>query len=101
MFTEKLLAVVVLVGAFAILVRLLLKVNRNSLEIEIMRRQKDLEKPVFDDIDFEKYSSIKELLQLNEELKNLQRIKKAKDGSLPWYEGLTPVSEKITHQPFL
>ena len=98
MFTEKLLAVVVLVGAFAILVRLLLKVNRNSLEIEIMRRQKDLEKLVFDDIDFEKYSSIKELLQLNEELKNLQRIKKAKDGSLPWYEGLTPVSEKITQE---
>lgn len=98
MFTEKLLAVVVLVGAFAILVRLLLKVNRNSLEIEIMRRQKDLEKPIFDDIDFEKYSSIKELLQLNEELKNLQRIKKAKDGSLPWYEGLTPVSEKITQE---
>lgn len=98
MFTEKLLAVVVLVGAFAILVRLLLKVNRNSLEIEIMRRQKDLEKPIFDDIDFEKYSSIKELLQLNEELKNLQRIKKAKDGSLPWYEGVTPVRGEVVQE---
>lgn len=98
MFTEKLLAVVVLVGVFAILVRLLLKVNRNSLEIEIMRRQKDLEKPIFDDIDFEKYSSIKELLQLNEELKNLQRIKKAKDGSLPWYEGVTPVRGEVVQE---
>lgn len=96
--TENLLAVVVLVGVFGILVRMLFKINRNSLEIEIMRRQKDLDKPIFDDIDFEKYSSIKELLQLNEELKNLQRIKKAKDGSLPWYEGLTPVSEKITQE---
>ena len=76
----------------------MLKVNRNSLEIEIMRRQKDLEKPIFDDIDFEKYSSIKELLQLNEELKNLQRIKKAKDGSLPWYEGVTPVRGEVVQE---
>ena len=63
-----------------------------------MRRQKDLEKPIFDDIDFEKYSSIKELLQLNEELKNLQRIKKAKDGSLPWYEGVTPVRGEVVQE---
>lgn len=77
----KLLAVVVLVGAFfAILVHLVRKIIRNTLEIVIMRRQRDLGKPIFDDIDFEKYSSIKDLLQLNEELKNIQRIKKAKDG---------------------
>lgn len=98
MFTEKLLAVVVLVGAFAILVRLLLKVNRNSLEIEIMRRQKDLEKPIFDDIDFEKYSSIKELIQLNEELKRQQRTQKAKDGSLAWCEGVTPVRGEVVQE---
>lgn len=98
MFTEKLLAVVVLVGVFAILVRLLLKVNRNSLEIEIMRRQKDLGKPIFDDIDFEKYSSIKELLQLNEELKRQQRTQKAKDGNLAWYEGVTPVRGEVVQE---
>lgn len=98
MFTEKLLAVVVLVGVFAILVRLLLKVNRNSLEIEIMRRQKDLGKPIFDDIDFEKYSSIKELIQLNEELKRQQRTQKAKDGSLAWYEGVTPVRVEVVQE---
>lgn len=98
MFTEKLLAVVVLVGVFAILVRLLLKVNRNSLEIEIMRRQKGLGKPVFDDIDFEKYSSIKELIQLNEELKRQQRTQKAKDGSLAWYEGVTPVRGEVVQE---
>lgn len=98
MFTEKLLAVVVLVGVFAILVRLLLKVNRNSLEIEIMRRQKDLGKPIFDDIDFEKYSSIKELIQLNEELKRQQRTQKAKDGSLAWYEGVTPVRGEVVQE---
>ena len=44
--TEKLLAVVVLVGVFAILVRMLFKIDRNSLEIEIRYRQKDLGKPV-------------------------------------------------------
>ena len=98
MFTEKLLAVVVFVGMFAILVRMVYKIIRNTLEIEIMRRQRDLEKPIFDDIDFEKYSSIKELLQLNEELKNLQRIKKAKDGSLPWYEGVTPVRGEVVQE---
>lgn len=98
MFTEKLLAVVVLVGVFAILVRLLLKVNRNSLEIEIMRRQKGLGKPIFDDIDFEKYSSIKELIQLNEELKRQQRTQKAKDGSLAWYEGVTPVRGEVVQE---
>lgn len=96
--TEKLLAVVVLVGGFAILVRMLLKVNRNSLEIEIMRRQKGLGKPVFDDIDFEKYSSIKELLQLNEELKSQQRMQKAKEGSLAWFEGVVPVRENVTQE---
>ena len=96
--TEKLLAVVVLVGVFAILVRMLFKIDRNSLEIEIRYRQKDLGKPVFDDIDFEKYSSIKELLQLNEELKNLQRLEKVKDGSFAWFEGVVPVRENVTQE---
>ena len=96
--TEKLLAVVVLVGVFATLVRMLFKIDRNSLEIEIRYRQKDLGKPVFDDIDFEKYSSIKELIQLNEELKSLQRIEKVKDGSLAWYEGVVPVRENVTQE---
>ena len=98
MFTEKLLAVVVFVGMFAILVRMVYKIIRNTLEIEIMRRQRDLEKPIFDDIDFEKYGSIKELIQLNEELKSQQRIQKAKEGSLAWYEGVVPVSENVTQE---
>lgn len=63
-----------------------------------MRRQKDLGKPIFDDIDFEKYSSIKELIQLNEELKRQQRTQKAKDGSLAWYEGVTPVRGEVVQE---
>lgn len=98
MFTEKLLAVVVFVGMFAILVRMVYKIIRNTLEIEIMRRQRDLEKPIFDDIDFEKYSSIKELIQLNEELKRQQRTQKAKEGSLAWYEGVTPVRGEVVQE---
>lgn len=98
MFTSQLLAVALLVGVSAIPIYLVFKAYRNSLEIEIMRRQKDLGKPIFDDIDFEKYHSIKELIQLNEELKNLQRIQKAKDGSLPWYEGVTPVRGEVVQE---
>ena len=94
MFIEQILAVAFLVMLFAIPIYKAFKVDRNSLEIEIMKRQLALGKPVFDDIDFEKYSSIKELIQLNEELKSLQRMQKAKDGRLAWDEALTPVGGK-------
>lgn len=95
---SQLVAVLLLVSLFALPISLLLKVNRGSLEIEIMRRQNDLGKPVFDDIDFEKYGSIKELIQLNEELKRQQRTQKAKEGSLAWYEGVVPVSRKVAQE---
>jgi hypothetical protein len=95
---SQLVAVLLLVSLFALPISLLLKINRGSLEIEIMRRQNDLGKPVFDDIDFEKYGSIKELIRLNEELKTLQRMQKAKKGSLAWHEGVVPVSRKVTQE---
>lgn len=98
MFIGQLIAVALLMLVCAILAHLFQKVVRGDLEIEIMRRQKALEKPVFDDIDFEKYSSIKELIQLNEELKRQQRIQKAKEGSLAWYEGVTPVRGKVVQE---
>lgn len=98
MFISQLIAVVLLVSVFAIPVYWASRIDRGSLEIEIMRRQRDLGKPVFDDIDFEKYRSIKELIQLNEELKRQQRTQKAKDGSLAWYEGVVPVSRKVTQE---
>lgn len=98
MFIGQLIAVVLLVSVFAIPVYWASRIDRGSLEIEIMRRQRDLGKPVFDDIDFEKYGSIKELMRLNEELKNLQRIQKAKEGSLAWYEALTPVRGNVTQE---
>lgn len=98
MFIGQLIAVVLLVSVFAIPVYWASRIDRGSLEIEIMRRQRDLGKSVFDDIDFEKYGSIKELIRLNEELKTLQRIQKAKEGSLAWYEGVTPVRGKVVQE---
>ena len=98
MIIVQVFAVAVLVAIFAVPIYMGSEIDKDKLKIEIMRRQKALGKPIFDDVDFEKYHSFKELSRLNEELKNLQRIKKAKEGSLPWYEGVTPVSGKVTQK---
>ena len=98
MFIVYLLAVAFLVGLFAILVYWGSQIDRGNLEKEIMYRQRALGKPIFDDIDFEKYGSIKELIRLNEELKVLQRMQKAREGSLAWYEGVVPVSGEVTQK---
>lgn len=98
MFIVELLAVAFLVILFAVPMYMAYQIDRSNLEIEIMKRQKALGKPIFDDIDFEKYRSIKELIQLNKELKRQQRTQKAKEGSLAWYEGLTPVKGKVVQK---
>lgn len=98
MFIGQFITVAFLVSLFAIPVYLGSQIYRGNLEKEIMYRQKALDKPVFDDIDFEKYRSIKELIQLNEELKRQQRTQKAKEGSLAWYEALTPVRGNVTQE---
>ena len=98
MFIVKVLAVAFLVILFAVPMYMASQIDRSNLEIEIMKRQKALGKPIFDDIDFEKYRSIKELIQLNKELKRQQRTQKAKEGSLAWYEGLTPVKGKVVQK---
>ena len=98
MIIVQVFAVAVLVAIFAVPIYMGSEIDKDKLKIEIMRRQKDLGKPIFDNIDFEKYRSIKELSRLNEELKSLQRIEKAKEGSLPWYEGVTPVRGKVVQE---
>lgn len=98
MFIVNLLGVAFLVIFFAVPMYMACQIDKTNLRIEIMRRQRDLGKPIFDDIDFEKYRSFKELSRLNEELKKLQRIQKAKDGSLAWYEGVTPVRGKVVQE---
>ena len=94
----NLLGVAFVVGLFAIPAYLALQIDRGNLEKEIKMRQKALGKPIFDDIDFEKYRSFKELIQLNKELKRQQRTQKAKEGSLAWYEGVTPVRGKVVQE---
>ena len=98
MVIVQLLGVAFLVIFFAVPMYMASQIDRSNLEIEIMKRQKALGKPIFDDIDFEKYRSIKELIQLNKELKRQQRTQKAKEGSLAWYEGLTPVKGKVVQK---
>ena len=98
MFIVEVFAVAFLVILFAVPMYMASQIDRSNLEIEIMKRQKALGKPIFDDIDFEKYRSIKELIQLNKELKRQQRTQKAKEGSLAWYEGLTPVKGKVVQK---
>ena len=94
----NLLGVAFVVGLFAIPAYLALQIDRGNLEKEIKMRQKALGKPIFDDIDFEKYRSFKELIQLNKELKRQQRTQKAKEGRLAWYEGVTPVRGKVVQE---
>lgn len=98
MFIVQVLAVAFIVAFFGSVIYMASEIDKSKLKIEIMRRQKALEKPIFDDVDFEKYHSFKELSRLNEELKSLQRIQKAKEGSLPWYEALTPVKGKVVQK---
>lgn len=97
MFIVELLAVAFLVGFFAVPMYMASQIDRSNLKIEIMKRQKALGKPIFDDIDFEKYR-FKELIQLNKELKRQQRTQKAKEGRLAWYEALTPVKGKVVQK---
>ena len=97
MFIVELLAVAFLVILFAVPMYMASQIDRGILEIEIMKRQKALGKPIFDDIDFEKYR-FKELIQLNKELKRQQRTQKAKEGRLAWYEALTPVKGKVVQK---
>lgn len=97
MFIVELLAVAFLVGFFAVPMYMASQIDRSNLKIEIMKRQKALGKPIFDDIDFEKYR-FKELIQLNKELKRQQRTQKVKEGRLAWYEALTPVKGKVVQK---
>lgn len=98
MFIVNLLGVAFLVIFFAVPMYMACQIDKTNLRIEIMRRQRDLGKSVFDDIDFEKYRSFKELIQLNKELKRQQRTQKAKEGRLAWYEGVTPVRGKVVQE---
>lgn len=63
--------------------------KRLDLEYEIRARQLELNQRIFGEFDFEKYSFLG-LKKINEELKDLQRLKKVASGELRWFEILKP-----------
>ena len=63
--------------------------KRLKLELEIMDRQFEINQRIFGEFDFEKYS-FWDLKKINEELKDLQRLKKVSLGELRWFEILKP-----------
>lgn len=63
-------------------------IKRMRKENEINDRRLDLGLRLFTDIDFEKYPTLKELEELNESLKDLQKIKRVEQGVDRWFEAV-------------
>lgn len=67
-------------------------------EREINDRRFDLGLRLFTDIDFEKYPTIKELEELNESLKDLQKIKRVEQGVDRWFEAVKVAKGKVKQE---
>lgn len=67
-------------------------------EREINDRRSDLGLRSFTDIDFEKYPTIKELEELNESLKDLQKIKRVEQGVYRWFEAVKVAKGKVKQE---
>lgn len=92
---SALFAVVLLVGVAGVPAYMVIKsiemredIKRINKEREINERRFDLGLRLFTDIDFEKYPTIKELEELNENLKDLQKIKRVEQGVDRWFEAV-------------
>lgn len=67
-------------------------------EREINDRRFDLGLRLFTDIDFEKYPTIKELEELNEDLKNLQKFRRVEQGVDRWFEAVKVAKGKVKQE---
>lgn len=92
---SALFAVVLLVGVAGVPAYMIIKsiemredIKRINKEREINERRFDLGLRLFTDIDFEKYPTIKELEELNESLKDLQKFKRVEQGVDRWFEAV-------------
>ena len=92
---SALFAVVLLVGVVGVPSYFVIKsiemwkhIDYIRKEREINDRRSDLGLRLFTDIDFEKYPTIKELEELNESLKDLQKIKRVEQGVDRWFEAV-------------
>ena len=67
-------------------------------EREINDRRFDLGLSLFTEIDFEKYPTIKELEELNEDLKNLQKFRRVEQGVDRWFEAVKVAKGKVKQE---
>ena len=102
---SALFAVVLLVGVAGVPAYMVIKsiemredIKRINKEREINERRFDLGLRLFTDIDFEKYPTIKELEELNESLKDLQKIKRVEQGVDSWFEAVKVAKGKVKQE---
>lgn len=102
---SALFAVVLLVGVAGVPAYMVIKsiemredIKRINKEREINERRLDLGLRLFTDIDFEKYPTIKELEELNESLKDLQKIKRVEQGVDSWFEAVKVAKGKVKQE---
>ena len=102
---SALFAVVLLVGVAGVPAYMVVKsiemredIKRINKEREINERRFDLGLRLFTDIDFEKYPTIKELEELNESLKDLQKIKRVEQGVDRWFEAVKVAKGKVKQE---
>lgn len=102
---SALFAVVLLVGVAGVPAYMVIKsiemredIKRINKEREINERRFDLGLRLFTDIDFEKYPTIKELEELNESLKDLQKIKRVEQGVDRWFEAVKVAKGKVKQE---
>lgn len=102
---SALFAVVLFVGVAGVPAYMIIKsiemredIKRMRKEREINDRRLDLGLRLFTDIDFEKYPTIKELEELNESLKDLQKIKRVEQGVDRWFEAVKVAKGKVKQE---
>lgn len=102
---SALFAVVLLVGVAGVPAYMVIKsiemredIKRINKEREINERRFDLGLRLFTDIDSEKYPTIKELEELNESLKDLQKIKRVEQGVDSWFEAVKVAKGKVKQE---
>lgn len=102
---SALFAVVLLVGVAGVPAYMVIKsiemredIKRINKEREINERRFDLGLRLFTDIAFEKYPTIKELEELNESLKDLQKIKRVEQGVDRWFEAVKVAKGKVKQE---
>ena len=102
---SALFAVVLLVGVAGVPAYMVIKsiemredIKRINKEREINERRFDLGLRLFTDIDFEKYPTIKELEELNESLKDLQKFKRVEQGVDRWFEAVKVAKGKVKQE---